>query len=44
MIDDVLGIPDQLRDALWRIESARLEPAAVGGALRLRDGRLGDRR
>jgi glucose/mannose-6-phosphate isomerase len=24
MIDDVLGIPDQLRDALWRIESARL--------------------
>jgi glucose/mannose-6-phosphate isomerase len=31
MIDDVLGIPDQLRDALWRIESARLsgwEPSA----------------
>jgi glucose/mannose-6-phosphate isomerase len=31
MIDDVLGIPDQLRDALWRIESAQLsawEPAA----------------
>lgn len=27
MIDDVLGIPDHLRDALWRIESARLEPA-----------------
>jgi glucose/mannose-6-phosphate isomerase len=26
MIDDVLGIPDQLRDALWRIESARLAP------------------
>jgi glucose/mannose-6-phosphate isomerase len=25
MIDDVLGIPDQLRDALWRIDSARLE-------------------
>jgi glucose/mannose-6-phosphate isomerase len=25
MIDDVLGIPDQLRDALWRIESTRLE-------------------
>ena len=24
MIDDVLGIPDQLRDALWRVESARL--------------------
>jgi glucose/mannose-6-phosphate isomerase len=31
MIDDVLGIPDQLRDALWRIESARLEPAAAAG-------------
>ena len=30
MIDDVLGIPDQLRDALWRVESAQLkaEPAA----------------
>jgi glucose/mannose-6-phosphate isomerase len=25
MIDDVLGIPDQLRDALWRVDSARLE-------------------
>ena len=33
MIDDVLGIPDQLRDALWRIESARLEPAAAAGAM-----------
>ncbi|MBS1679299.1 MAG: bifunctional phosphoglucose/phosphomannose isomerase [Actinobacteria bacterium] len=31
MIDDVLGIPDQLRDALWRIESARLEPAPSAG-------------
>jgi glucose/mannose-6-phosphate isomerase len=31
MIDDVLGIPDQLRDALWRIESARLEPAPAAG-------------
>ena len=31
MIDDVLGIPDQLRDALWRIESARLEPAESAG-------------
>jgi glucose/mannose-6-phosphate isomerase len=31
MIDDVLGIPDQLRDALWRIESARLEPAPSVG-------------
>jgi glucose/mannose-6-phosphate isomerase len=31
MIDDVLGIPDQLRDALWRIESARLEAAPSAG-------------
>jgi glucose/mannose-6-phosphate isomerase len=31
MLDDVLAIPDHLRDALWRVESARLEPAdAVG--------------
>jgi len=33
MIDDVLGIPDQLRDALWRVESARLEPAESAGLL-----------
>jgi glucose/mannose-6-phosphate isomerase len=34
MLDDVLAIPDHLRDALWRIESARLEPAeAVGLAV-----------
>ncbi len=33
MIDDVLGIPDQLRDALWRIESARLEPAEAAGLI-----------
>ena len=33
MIDDVLGIPDQLRDALWRVESARLEPAEADGLL-----------
>ncbi len=31
MIDDVLGIPDQLRDALWRIESARLEATPSSG-------------
>jgi glucose/mannose-6-phosphate isomerase len=31
MIDDVLGIPDQLRDALWRIESARLESSPSAG-------------
>jgi glucose/mannose-6-phosphate isomerase len=33
MIDDVLGIPDQLRDALWRVESARLEPAEAAGLI-----------
>jgi glucose/mannose-6-phosphate isomerase len=33
MIDDVLGIPDQLRDALWRIESARLQAADAAGLL-----------
>ena len=44
MIDDVLAIPDHLRDALWRIESARLEPAEAAGRAGLRDGRLGDRR
>jgi glucose/mannose-6-phosphate isomerase len=33
MIDDVLGIPDQLRDALWRVESARLEAAEATGLL-----------
>jgi glucose/mannose-6-phosphate isomerase len=33
MIDDVLGIPDQLRDALWRIESARLDRPAPSAGL-----------
>lgn len=33
MIDDVLGLPDQLRDALWRIETARLEPAESVGLM-----------
>lgn len=33
MIDDVLGIPDQLRDALWRVEGARLQPAEAAGVL-----------
>lgn len=31
MIDDVLGIPDQLRDALWRVETARLSAADSAG-------------
>ncbi|MET0559279.1 MAG: bifunctional phosphoglucose/phosphomannose isomerase [Solirubrobacterales bacterium] len=33
MIDDVLAIPDHLRDALWRVESARLEPADAAGLM-----------
>src|SRR4051794_22066112 len=28
MLDDVLAIPDHLRDALWRIDSARLDSAS----------------
>ena len=31
MLDDVLAIPDHLRDAVWRVESARLEPAEAAG-------------
>ena len=31
MLDDILAIPDHLRDALWRVESARLEPADAAG-------------
>ncbi len=33
MLDDVLGMPDQLRDALWRVESANLEPHDAPGGL-----------
>ena len=33
LLEDVLGLPDQLRDALWRIESARLEPAEATGVI-----------
>jgi glucose/mannose-6-phosphate isomerase len=33
MRDDVLGLPDQLRDALWRIETARLEPSESAGLM-----------
>jgi glucose/mannose-6-phosphate isomerase len=33
MLDDVRAIPDHLRDALWRVESARLEPADSRGLL-----------
>jgi glucose/mannose-6-phosphate isomerase len=33
MLDDILAIPDHLRDALWRVESARLEPAEAAGVM-----------
>ncbi len=33
MLDDVLAIPDHLRDAIWRVESARLEPGDSAGLL-----------
>jgi glucose/mannose-6-phosphate isomerase len=33
MLDDVLAIPDHLRDALWRVESARLPPRRSAGLL-----------
>ncbi|HXR59985.1 MAG TPA: bifunctional phosphoglucose/phosphomannose isomerase, partial [Solirubrobacterales bacterium] len=33
MRDDVLNLSDQLRDALWRVETARLEPADSFGLM-----------
>ena len=33
MLDDILAIPDHLRDALWRVESARLEAVDSAGLL-----------
>src|SRR3954447_4087471 len=33
MLDDVLGLPEQLRDALWRLETARLESAESAGLM-----------
>jgi glucose/mannose-6-phosphate isomerase len=33
MLDDVLAIPDHLRDALWRVESARLETVPAAGLM-----------
>jgi glucose/mannose-6-phosphate isomerase len=33
MLDDVLAIPDHLRDALWRVESARLKRGESAGLL-----------
>lgn len=32
-VDDVLGLPEHLRDALWRVESAKLEPYDAPGGL-----------
>ncbi|MEK6278283.1 MAG: bifunctional phosphoglucose/phosphomannose isomerase [Actinomycetota bacterium] len=32
-LDAVLALPDHLRDALWRVESARLEPADAAGLM-----------
>jgi glucose/mannose-6-phosphate isomerase len=32
-VDDVLGLPDHLRDALWRVESAKLEANDAPGGL-----------
>jgi len=33
LIDDVLDLPNQLRDALWRVESAAIEPLDCSGGL-----------
>jgi glucose/mannose-6-phosphate isomerase len=33
MLDDVLAIPAHLRDAVWRVESARLQPQESAGAM-----------
>lgn len=33
MLDDILAIPDHLRDALWRVESARLESTDAAGLM-----------
>jgi glucose/mannose-6-phosphate isomerase len=33
ILDDVLAMPDQLRDALWRVDSARLEASPSSGLL-----------
>src|SRR3954471_20956942 len=33
ILDDVLAFPDQLRDAMWRIETARREPAESAGLM-----------
>jgi len=32
-LDDILALPDHLRDALWRVESAGLEPEEASGLI-----------
>jgi glucose/mannose-6-phosphate isomerase len=32
-LEDILALPEQLRDALWRVESAKLEPHDAPGGL-----------
>ncbi len=32
-LQDILGLPDQLRDALWRVQSANLQPSDAPGGL-----------
>jgi glucose/mannose-6-phosphate isomerase len=32
-LEDILGLPDQLRDAMWRVESAQLKPRDSPGGL-----------
>ncbi|HLY50946.1 MAG TPA: bifunctional phosphoglucose/phosphomannose isomerase [Solirubrobacteraceae bacterium] len=32
-LDDILGLPDHIRDALWRVESANLQPHDATGGL-----------
>jgi glucose/mannose-6-phosphate isomerase len=32
-LDDVLALPDHVRDALWRVESTMLDPADVSGLI-----------
>lgn len=33
MLDDILAIPDHLRDAIWRVESARIAPVDSAGVI-----------
>src|SRR5690242_18821769 len=33
ILEDTLDLPNQLRDAIWRMETARLEPAEAAGLM-----------